>query len=169
MLIFLTFYNGIDGENGGEGKDFVVGIGDVQFITIAPGHPFFADGSNQPSCLADFILVLPKCTFHIPAEAFNAVARMEKTEFPYHLSYLLTAQENRIPGHPGQKFLLDIGNFLVLWGIDMELFAEREYFAFHEIAINAGTVFNSEFISPGEYFLFDIEFRGYHSFLTLSL
>jgi hypothetical protein len=139
----------------------------MKFLDKAKIYVKAGDGGNGSARLGDLILVGEEVTFYIPAGAVNGIFGAEKGEFPFHLRNLRAVCVHAVPGHPGKQFLLDIGTFKVVGIINMELFSKGEHFAFYKVAVSSYLVLDGEFITPGKYFLFDIELHCSASFMEI--
>jgi hypothetical protein len=65
--------------------------------------------------------------------------------------------------HKGEEPLLDGDELRAACVREMQLFAEREEFAFREIYVISVFILDREFIVEGEYLLLDIEFHDFSS------
>ena len=52
-------------------NDLICGVGNVQFVTVVPGHPFLTNGHDGTAIFGDPIVVGHEVAFDVPSQTFN--------------------------------------------------------------------------------------------------
>ena len=156
-MVLLVVADHIDDDGAGEQEDVVFAGGNFDAVGVGPGEPAFGAGGDDAAGAGELVFVVEKISLGLEVigagDVHDEFAFEEGEQFFLDDGGEVSVAMDFVFGSPGEKTLLDEGEFAALHVLEGKFVADGEDFAVDEKAIGAGFVFDDEVVAEAEYLL----------------